>query len=215
LNLNDFRFPLPSRANLGLTPEITDMDDDRKGEVPDAGPETRGDDPPVMADLFNQLHAELYRLAARAMAGERADHTLQPTALLHEVWLRLFRAKQFDPDTDRSQIIREATRAMRQILVDHARHRAARKRGGQRQRVPLDAVLDYCEKQRLDVQSVHEALNELALKHERQASVMTLRFICRFTVQEVASQLDISVGSVESDFRLARAWLRRRLKGSV
>jgi RNA polymerase sigma factor (TIGR02999 family) len=187
--------------------------DERRGIVPDVRREADGDRPAAAPDLFNQLRAELYRLATRAMAGERTDHTLQPTALLHEVWLRLFRANQFGPETDHSQIIREATRAMRQILVDHARHRLAGKRGGDRRRVPLDAVLDYCEEERLDIEGVHEALEELALTHERQATVMTLRFLCGFTISEVASQLQVSVGLVESDFRFARAWLRRRLRG--
>ncbi len=190
------------------------MGDDRQGEGSGVRLEIAGGDPPAAHDLFNQLRAELYRLATRAMAGERADHTLQPTALLHEVWLRLFHANQFDPDADRSQILREATRAMRQIVVDHARHQAARKRRGHRQRVPLDEVLDCCEEQRLDVQTVHDALSELALTHERKATVMTLRFIRGFTVQEVASQLHVSVGLVENDFRLARAWLRRSLRGN-
>jgi len=163
--------------------------------------------------LFEMIHAELYRLAQNAMGGQRKDHTLQPTALLHEAWIRLFGANDLDRIEDRDHLLRVAARAMRSILVDHSRRRDAGKRGGNRQRVPFDAVLDYFSKQRLDVQAIHEALEDLEKLHAQQATIMTLRIIGGFTAQEVAERLGITLSKVESEYRLARAWLRKRLKG--
>jgi RNA polymerase sigma-70 factor (ECF subfamily) len=165
--------------------------------------------------LFQALHAELYRMAAKVMAGERRDHTLQPSALLNEVWLRFARASGPEAGIDRGRLISMAGRAMREVLVDHARGRKARKRGGHLRRVPLDDVLDDFSAEGLDVQAVREALDELAGTRDRQATVMTLRFIGGFTVPEVAEQLGVSVRTVEYDYRLARAWLRRRLEGAA
>jgi RNA polymerase sigma-70 factor, ECF subfamily len=164
-------------------------------------------------ELFIQMCDELHRMATHAMAGERKDHTLQPTALLNLVWIRLFRHGRFSPDTDRLSIIRLADQAMRQILIDHARRRKARRRYGRRQRLPIDVMLDDCVERGLNVFDIHEALDELAQMHERQSMVVSLRFLWGFTVREVAEKLDVSEGTVEGDYRLARAWLRRRLKG--
>jgi RNA polymerase sigma factor (TIGR02999 family) len=100
---------------------------------------------------------------------------------------------------------------MRQVLVDHARQRAADKRGGGRERQPLDEVLDHFDEQRLDLLAVHEALTELAGLHERQSQVVELRFFGGYTVEEIAEQLQVSVSTVESDFRKATAFLRGRL----
>jgi len=163
--------------------------------------------------LFERLRDELHRLATQAMAGERKDHTLQPTALLHEVWIRLFSNSGFGQGADRTQVLRVADQVMRQILVDHARRRSAKRRGGRRQRVPLDAVIESCDHQGLDVLEIHEALEKLERLHERQARIVSLRFFWGFTVVEIAEQLDVSLGLVEHDFRLARAWLRRHLRG--
>jgi RNA polymerase sigma factor (TIGR02999 family) len=103
---------------------------------------------------------------------------------------------------------------MRQVLVEHARRWTADKRGGGHQQLGLDAVLAHFEEQNLDVLAVHEALEELAKLHERQSQVVTLRFLFGFTVAEVAEQLGVSAATVEGDWRLARAWLRQRLRGS-
>ena len=157
-------------------------------------------------------------MATRAMARERADHTLQATALLHEAWLRLVREEGLDGIADRDRLIMAAARAMRQVLVDHDRHRKAGKRGGGMRRVPLDDVLDGLIAKGVDVQAVHEALDDLARapgQGRRQATVMTLRIFGRFSVKEVAEQLDVCVGTVENDYRRARAWLHRRLGGGA
>jgi len=162
---------------------------------------------------FELLYARLHGLATRAMAGEREGHTLQPTALLHEAWLRLAMKGEISPDADGARLVHAVARAMIQVLIEHARRRKAEKRGGKRRRVPLDSVLDHCAEHRLDAQELHDSLDALAQVHERQATIITLRFLGGFTVKEVAELLDVSEGTVENDYRLARAWLRRRLNG--
>jgi RNA polymerase sigma factor (TIGR02999 family) len=113
---------------------------------------------------------------------------------------------------NRRYLFAAAARVMRQVLVEHARKRAAGKRGGDQQRLPLDAVLDYFEAQHLDVVELHEALEQLSAVHARQGQVLTLRFFGGLSLEEVAEQLDVSVGTVQSDFRIARAWLRKQLE---
>ena len=141
------------------------------------------------------------------MRRERTDHTLSPTAVVHEAVIRLLGGAVFDNAPDRGYLFASAARAMREVLIDHARRRAADRRGGGRRRVSLDAVLDYFEGQGLDIVEVHEALDRLAERDERQAQVMTLRYFGGMTVHEVAAALGVSVVTVERDWRLARAWL--------
>jgi RNA polymerase sigma factor (TIGR02999 family) len=100
---------------------------------------------------------------------------------------------------------------MHQVLVDHARRRAADKRGGGQERLPLDDVMDHFAQQRLDLLAVHEALTRLAGLHERQSQVVELRFFGGYTVEEIAGQLTASVSTVESDFRKATTFLRGQL----
>ena len=101
---------------------------------------------------------------------------------------------------------------MREILVDHARRRAAGRRGGKWQRVPLDSLVDYFDSQSLDVPAVHEAIDRLTELNDRQGQAMTLRYFGGLTVAEIASALDVSVATVERDCRLARAWLHGQLR---
>jgi RNA polymerase sigma factor (TIGR02999 family) len=102
---------------------------------------------------------------------------------------------------------------MREVLIDHARRRAADRRGGGRRRVPLDAVVDYFQRRGLEIIAVNEALDRLAVRDERQAQVMTLRYFGGMTVAEIARALGVSVVTVERDWRLARAWLVGQLGG--
>ena len=164
-------------------------------------------------ELIALVYDELRRVAAHLMRRERPDHTLSPTAVVHEAVIRLLGEAVFDKAADRSYLFASAARAMREVLIDHARRRAAGRRGGGRRRVPLDAVVDYFQGQGLDVVAVHEALDRLAELDERQAQVMTLRYFGGMTVIEVAAALGVSVVTVERDWRLARAWLRVRLRG--
>jgi len=161
--------------------------------------------------LGELVYAELRRIAAGFLRRQRPDPLLQPTALVHEAFLRLLREDTLRKASNRAYFFAAAARAMRQVLVDHARERATRKRGGGRQRVRLDDVLDLFEKPSLDVLRLHDALDELATLHGRQSQIVELRFFGGYTVAEVAGLLDVSVSLVEKDFRQARAFLRGRL----
>ena len=147
------------------------------------------------------------------MRRERADHTLSPTAVVHEAVIRLLGGAVFDKAAGRSYLFASAARAMREILVDHARRRAADRRGGDRRRVPLDRVVESFEAKELDVIALHEALDRLAEWDERQSQVITLRYFGGLTMSEVAESLGVSVVTVERDWRLARAWLGGQLRG--
>jgi RNA polymerase sigma factor (TIGR02999 family) len=174
----------------------------------------RAGDERARCEVLSLVYDELRRVAAGLMRRERPDHTLSPTAVVHEAVIRLLGDAVFDKAADRSFLFASAARAMREVLIDHARRRTADRRGGGRRRVPLDAVVDYFEDQGLDLVAVHEALDRLAERDERQAQVMTLRYFGGMTVPEVAQALAVSVVTVERDWRLARAWLVDQLGGS-
>jgi RNA polymerase sigma-70 factor (ECF subfamily) len=172
----------------------------------------RAGDEKAEGELIALVYDELRRVASRLMRRERADHTLSPTAVVHEAVIRLLGEEVFTRAADRSFLFASAARAMREVLIDHARRRSADRRGGGSRRVPLDLVADYFEEQGLDVVAVHEALDRLAELNERQSQVMTLRYFGGMTVQEVAAALGVSVVTVERDSRLARAWLGTQLQ---
>jgi RNA polymerase sigma-70 factor (ECF subfamily) len=165
------------------------------------------------AELIALIYDELRRVASRLMRRERAGHTLCPTAVVHEAVIRLLGAGVFDHAADRSFLFASAARAMREVLIDHARGRAAARRGGGMRRVPLDSVVDYFEGHGLAVVAVHEVLDRLAALDGRPAQVMTLQYFGGMTVAEVAAALGVSVATVEEDWRLARAWLAGQLGG--
>jgi len=164
-------------------------------------------------EVLALVYDELRRVASGLMRRERPDHTLSPTAVVHEAVIRLLGDAVFDKVADRSYLFASAARAMREVLIDHARRRAADRHGGGMRRVPLDAVVEYFQEQGLDLVAVHEALDRLAERDERQAQVMTLRYFGGMTVPEVAEALGVSVVTVERDWRVARAWLVGQLGG--
>jgi RNA polymerase sigma factor (TIGR02999 family) len=164
--------------------------------------------------LVALVYDELHRQAAALVQQEGQNQSLQPTDLLHQAFLRLLNADVLRKAPNRAYVYGAAAQAMRQILVEHARKRAAEKHGGKRQRIALDAVLDYFVEQKVDVLALHEALNELASFHERQSQVVTMRFFGGYSAKEVAELLNVSLGTVEGDFRIARAWLREQLASS-
>jgi len=145
------------------------------------------------------------------MSQERSDHTLQTTDLVHEAFLRLVGSDSLHAAQNRTSFFAIASRAMRQILVDHARKRNAAKRAAGYRRVPLDDVLDHFEQQHANVLDLDGPLDELAALHERQSQVVMLRFFSGLTIEQVAEQLTVSEATVENDFRMARLFLRRRL----
>jgi RNA polymerase sigma-70 factor, ECF subfamily len=175
--------------------------------------QARAGDERARGELVTLVYEELRQVAGRLMRRERADHTLSPTAVVHEAVIRLLGGAVFDKAADRSYLFASAARAMREVLIDHARRRSADRRGGGRRALPLDAVVDYFEEQGLDVVAVHEALDRLAERDPRQAQVMTLRYFGGMTVAEVAAALGVSEVTVERDWRLARAWLVGQLGG--
>ena len=169
----------------------------------------------LSADAFEDIRLDLYRLASWLMGRERKAHTLQPTALLSEVWIKVFAGNDSFEGVDRAQLIAKATLAMRRILTDHARRRGAEKRGGDLNREALDVVIDHCAAHGVDVLELEDALEALGKDHPRPALAITLRFIAGFQVEEIAAQLDVSAQTVRNDLRLARAWLRRKLGGGL
>jgi RNA polymerase sigma factor (TIGR02999 family) len=148
------------------------------------------------------------------MRHERRDHTLQASALVHEALLRLLDGDTLADIPNRRYLFAAAAQAMRQVLVEHARRRSARKREGARVRVPLDQVLAGFDEQGLDVIALHEALERLARDHPRPAQVVDLRFFGGLSIPEVAETLAVSDTTIESDWRFARAWLRGQLGGT-
>jgi RNA polymerase sigma-70 factor (ECF subfamily) len=146
------------------------------------------------------------------MAGERGGHSLQASALVNEAYLRLVNA-QAVPWRDRNHFIAVAARAMRRILVDHARARRYQKRGGDVVRVTFDEGLLVTNDTRQDFVALDEALNELATFDERKSRVIELRFFGGLSVEETAAVLEVSADTVMRDWRLAKAWLSRELRG--
>jgi RNA polymerase sigma factor (TIGR02999 family) len=172
----------------------------------------RAGDERARSDLIARVYGELRKVAASLMRRERSDHTLPPTALVHEAMVRLMGGQALGEAPDRNYFFAAAARAMRQVLVDHARRRATRRHGGAHRRVPLDLVVDHFEAQKLDVLAVHDAIERLAALHERQSQVVTLRYFGGLTMPEIAAALDISLATAENDWRIARAWLKAQLR---
>jgi RNA polymerase sigma factor (TIGR02999 family) len=189
------------------------MTDDAREDLTALLAEARSGNAGARDRLARAVYGELRRLAGSLMRRERSDHTLQPSALVNEAMIRLFEGEVLNRAADRRYLFAAAAQAMRQVLVDQARNRNAAKRDGGRRRVPLDDVLQYFDERRLDVLGLHEALDRLMALDERQGLVVLLRFYAGLSVPEVAEILDVSVGTVEGDWRIARAWLRRQLGG--
>ena len=161
--------------------------------------------------LFPLVYDELRRLADRYLRDERADHTLQPTALVHEAFLRLNSSPKVEWRSDTHFLAMAATH-MRRILVDHARAAGSQKRGSRPRRVTLGDEFAITEEQTLDVLVIDEALRRLEDRSSRQAKVVEMRLFSGMTVDEVAAALGVSERTVKGDWRVARAWLARELR---
>ena len=160
----------------------------------------------LMPLVFDQLHL----LAERLLRRERAGHTLQPTALVNEAYVRMVGHNRIDWK-GKTHFFAIGARNMRRILVDHARHRKRHKRGGEMQRIPLTDDLCVSNRNDEDILAIEEALNKLEKLDPRQARMVELRFYGGLTVGEVAEVLGVSKRTVESDWTMVRAWLRREL----
>jgi len=160
--------------------------------------------------LFPLVYQELRALAGSFFRHQRADHTLQPTALVHDAYLRL--VNQTNPQfSGRSHFFAVAAKAMRQILTDHARRKGAIKRGGEHQQVSLDRAVAVTNESTIDILALDEALTRLTSLDERRSRVVELRFFGGLTNEAVAEVLGISRATVVDDWTVARAWLRGQL----
>ncbi len=167
----------------------------------------------VLSELVSLIYDDLRRLAGRSFRGEPEGHTLQPTALVHEAYLRLARSQPPALES-REHFLFMVARLMRQILVDHARRVQAVRRGGRVPKVPLEqvgAIGTAREAEIVDLLALDRALDTLAELDARKARVIELRFFGGFRVKEVARLLDVSVPTVVADTRFARAWLLERI----
>lgn len=168
------------------------------------------------ADALARVYDELRSIAASYLQRERRDHTLQPTALVHEAWMKLA-APGEDGWEDRRHFIGCAAHVMRQILVDHARGRGRIKRGGDRLKLTLDPNVTPPTTggpDALDLLALDEAMTELAALDQRKARLVELRFFGGLSADEAASVLDIARSTAAEEWRMARAWLGRRLRGT-
>ena len=161
--------------------------------------------------LFPIVYSELRKRAARRLRRESDAHTLQPTALVHEAYLRL--SEQNAGWKNRAQFFAVASQIMRRILVDHARARAAAKRPSRRMQVTLAPEVAVSGPRELDLIALDQALEELAAVDPRQAQMVELRFFGGLTHEEIASLLDVSLATVNREWRSAKAWLYRRMSG--
>jgi RNA polymerase sigma-70 factor (ECF subfamily) len=160
--------------------------------------------------LMVQLQEELRRIAARELGKERADHMLQPTALVNEAYLRLAGQHNLG-EASRGTFLAAAAQTMRRILVEVARARSAEKRGGRWDRVTLSGLDAQAAQRELDLLDLNDALQRLGKENERMASVVVLRYFGGLTVQEAAESLGVSARTVADDWTFARAWLMREL----
>lgn len=167
-------------------------------------------DPKATAELSTCLYGELRAIAGRAMRRERRDHTLQATALVHEAYFRLVDDDCVDRQ-ERTQFLRIAAVTLRRVLIDHARGRGAQKRGGGQQQITWIEQAGSDGADPIEVMALHEALEGLSRRSERQAKLVELRFFGGLTVEEAAAALEISKDTAKDDWRLARAWLNREL----
>lgn len=167
----------------------------------------RGD--PTLANMLPLVYDELRALAARQLAGQRGDHTLQPTALINEAYLRLA-DQQYESWQDRREFVLVAATIMRRVLVDYARRRHAEKRPQSHYRVDIDAFEPGAAFDS-DLIAIDEVLGQLEEIDENQARIVELRYFAGLSMEETAETMNISRSTVAREWRMARAWLKRRL----
>jgi RNA polymerase sigma factor (TIGR02999 family) len=170
-------------------------------------------DKQALDELFPLVYNELRRVADRQLRGERTDHTLQPTALVHEAYLRLIEQHSVDW-RNRAHFFGLAAEMMRRIMVNYALKRHAAKRGGHVTRLALDDAVSFAEQREVDLVLLDEALRRLAVIDPQQSRIVELRFFGGLTIEEVAEALGISDSTVKREWRVARAWLYQQISGA-
>jgi RNA polymerase sigma factor (TIGR02999 family) len=173
-----------------------------------------GGDSTALDRLLPIVYADLKRIAANQLRSERREHTLSATAIVHEAYLKLVGQRRVRLE-DRAQFFAAAATQMRRILVDHARRRAAAKRGGPEIRVTLDEGIAAAAERDLELLAVDRALDELEALDPRVAKVVELRFFGGLSLEDAALALDVSRSTVAREWALARGWLHRRLEGGA
>lgn len=165
----------------------------------------------VLDELFPLVYDELRKLAAIRLNGERKDHTLQPTALVHEAYLRLVGQHSTDWH-NRAHFFGLAAEMMRRILVNHAVKNNAEKRFGNQTKLALDDAISLAQEREVNLVMLDEALNKLAEFDPQQAKIIELRFFAGLTIEEVAEIIGVSDSTVKREWRVAKAWLHQQLK---
>jgi len=172
----------------------------------------REGDESALDRLVPIVHSELRRIARRCMAGERAGHSLQATALVNEAYLRLIDVQHVNWQ-NRAHFLAMSARFMRRILVDYARSKRYQKRGGGAVNVTFDESLPVAAEPGMDLVALDDALKALAMVDERKSRVVELRFFGGLSVEETATVLGVSPETIMRDWKLAKAWLMRELRG--
>jgi len=169
-------------------------------------------DQAALDKLMPLVYSELRRLASNYLRRERVSHTLQPTALVNEAYLRLVDQKHMKWQ-NRAQFFGISAQLMRRILVDHARqHQAAKRGGSDQQRLSITTAEALLEQPKIDLLALNEALDELAQMDPQQSRIVELKFFGGLSIEETAQVLGIGHATVERDWKMARAWLRRQLE---
>jgi RNA polymerase sigma factor (TIGR02999 family) len=187
------------------------MNDHREKDVTDLLRQVSDGRASAVNRLIETLYDDLRALAQHHLKQERADHTLDATALVHEAYLKLVNQNRAAWE-DRAHFFAVASRIIRQILVDHARARATAKRGGGRRAEQGVIETLAVGSRNLDLLALEDALTELASLHARQAELVTLRFFGGLSLNEAAAVLGVSERTIDADWSVARAWLQRRLR---
>ena len=188
-------------AEITSGPSLTDfMEELRTGSAND----------PQLNAALPAVYEELREMAGAYLRRERPDHTLQPTALVHESYLRLLKQQTVNWD-DRLQFLSIAARMMRRILADHAKARTTEKRGGGAPKLQLDAALEFCDDRAISVAAVDLALRNLEAMDPRQAQLVELRFFGGLTIAETAELMALSEATVKREWATARRWLQREI----
>ena len=170
----------------------------------------REGDPEALERVLPMVYDELRVLARAQLRGERPDHTLSPTALVHEAYMRLAGREELSP-TNRHHFFAVAAQAMRRVLIDYARTRNRKKRGAGESPVTVELALLAGETEAEDLLALDDAIERLAQANERAARVVEQRFFAGLTLEEVAEVLGVSLKTVQRDWTVARAWLRKEI----